>query len=132
MKFWNKQHKVRARCWTLVQLPAEPDAPHFGGLVGAVPYHGWTSRGPIINSAAMWVNTSTGWTHHAISRTGGNTTTYVNGVMQVTNKTSFTELFTMLQHHQGNGKFYMTIMRKEIWFENAADATWFILTHLGN
>ena len=33
-----------------------------------------------------------------------------------------------LQNNPGNGKFYMTIMKKEIWFERGEDATWYILT----
>ena len=82
MKFWNKQHKVRHRCWTRVELPHET-----GGLVGRE-YHGWMQRGP------------------------------------------FTDLFTELQNNPGKGKFYMMILKKEIWFERGADASWFVLTHL--
>ena len=39
----------------------------------------------------------------------------------------FEKMKRELQQTPGKGKFYMMILNKEIWFENAADATWFLL-----
>lgn len=45
------------------------------------------------------------------------------------NRGPFNDIFDKLQQHDSKGKFYMTIMKKEIWFEHGADATWFMLIH---
>ena len=39
----------------------------------------------------------------------------------------FEKMKRELQDNPSKGKFYMMILNKVIWFENAADATWFIL-----
>jgi hypothetical protein len=45
-----------------------------------------------------------------------------------TNYKPFLKIKYDLQLNQSDGKFYMTIMRREIWFERAEDATVFLLT----
>lgn len=43
-------------------------------------------------------------------------------------RTSYTSLKRKLQNMSSKGKFYMPLLKKEIWFERSVDATWFILT----
>lgn len=42
---------------------------------------------------------------------------------------AFADLKTTLQRQPGRGKFYMSIMKREIWFENAKDAMWVSLKY---
>ena len=59
---------------------------------------------------------------------------YPNGVQTYVGwlrRNTFTDLKRELQLAPSNGRFYMCIMRKEIWFEDPADATWCMLTHDG-
>jgi hypothetical protein len=43
----------------------------------------------------------------------------------------FDNLKVELQRQQIKNKFYMSAWKKEIWFENAKDATWFSLKYAG-
>jgi hypothetical protein len=43
----------------------------------------------------------------------------------------FNDLKAELQHSPSKNKFYMRIMKKEVWFESAKDATWFTLKYAG-
>jgi hypothetical protein len=43
----------------------------------------------------------------------------------------FDNLKTELQLQPNKNKFYMGIMKKEVWFESAKDATWFSLKYAG-
>lgn len=43
--------------------------------------------------------------------------------------TAFNSLKRELQSQPSKNKFYMQIMKKEVWFESAKDATWFSLKY---
>ena len=43
----------------------------------------------------------------------------------------FNKIKSELQRSPSNNKFYMQIMKKEVWFESAKDATWFTLKYAG-
>lgn len=41
----------------------------------------------------------------------------------------FDKLKVELQNNPNKGKFYMNLMKREVWFEDSKDAVWFSLTH---
>lgn len=41
----------------------------------------------------------------------------------------FDKLKAELQHLPSEGKFYMDVLKREVWFADSKDAVWFILTH---
>ena len=84
MKFWNKQHEVRKRCWVKIELPQEDHG------IGIYP---------------PYARQFTGWYR----------------------REQFENFKRELQRNPCKGKFYMSIMNKEIWFDHAPTASYFAL-----
>jgi len=45
-----------------------------------------------------------------------------------TNWAEFNKIKRKLQHYESDGKFYMEISHKDVYFEKQSDAVWFTLT----